>query len=176
MFAEAGVPRNPRSIRRYCERGDLECFTFDTEHGSKYMIDAESAEKYIKQLQQMRDVTRPDTAGAVRHVPVASGHDQPPQSLPSNESAMVEFLKAQVAKKDEHIDALLERDRETNYLIQGLQQMVLRLQAPENVQTSKPNQEPPVVENTQASAETPPHEAVARDGDNAEQDRQGDSV
>ena len=34
------------------------------------------------------------------------------------------FLRAQVDKKDEQISALLERDRESNYLVQGLQRML----------------------------------------------------
>ncbi len=37
------------------------------------------------------------------------------------DDGMVEFLKRQIEVKDRQIDALLERDRETNILIQGLQ-------------------------------------------------------
>ena len=34
------------------------------------------------------------------------------------------FLRQQIATKDEQIAALLERDRETNILVRGLQQML----------------------------------------------------
>src|SRR5579864_9358978 len=38
-----------------------------------------------------------------------------------------EFLRGQLAVKDKTIDALLERDRETNHLIAGLQKMLAPL-------------------------------------------------
>jgi len=37
------------------------------------------------------------------------------------------FLRDQVNKKDQQIEALLERDRETNFLVQGLQRMLAPL-------------------------------------------------
>lgn len=37
------------------------------------------------------------------------------------------FLREQVTKKDQQIEALLERDRETNFLVQGLQRMLAPL-------------------------------------------------
>lgn len=37
------------------------------------------------------------------------------------------FLRDQVTKKDQQIEALLERDRETNFLVQGLQRMLAPL-------------------------------------------------
>lgn len=39
----------------------------------------------------------------------------------------IAFLKQQIHTKDEQISALLDRDRETNFLIQGLQQMLTPL-------------------------------------------------
>ena len=34
LFEAGGVPRNKRSIRKYCKRGDLTtCVVVDTEHG-----------------------------------------------------------------------------------------------------------------------------------------------
>jgi hypothetical protein len=38
-----------------------------------------------------------------------------------------EFLKGQIGVKDKTIEALLERDRETNHLIAGLQKMLTPL-------------------------------------------------
>jgi len=38
-----------------------------------------------------------------------------------------EFLKVQITVKDKTIEALLERDRETNHLIAGLQKMLTPL-------------------------------------------------
>ncbi len=42
----------------------------------------------------------------------------------------ITFLRDQVKKKDEQIDALLERDKETNILIHRLQDTVIALQPP----------------------------------------------
>ena len=38
-----------------------------------------------------------------------------------------EFLRRQVEVKDTQIDALLERDKETNYIVRGLQTMLAPL-------------------------------------------------
>ena len=35
-----------------------------------------------------------------------------------------DFLREQIDRKDKTIEALIERDRETNFLIRGLQQMI----------------------------------------------------
>ena len=57
LFEEAGLPRNKRSIRRYCTEGSMSCFKVDTNHGRQWMVDRVSAEKYIVQLQQAHDLT-----------------------------------------------------------------------------------------------------------------------
>ena len=38
-----------------------------------------------------------------------------------------DFLREQIDRKDRTIDSLLERDRETNFLIRGLQDLIPRL-------------------------------------------------
>jgi hypothetical protein len=38
-----------------------------------------------------------------------------------------DFLREQIDRKDKTIDALLERDRETNFLVRGLQEMLTPL-------------------------------------------------
>ncbi|MGD9784049.1 MAG: hypothetical protein AB7E80_17080 [Hyphomicrobiaceae bacterium] len=40
------------------------------------------------------------------------------------------FLRDQIQTKDRQIDALLERDRETNVLVRGLQEMLTPLLGP----------------------------------------------
>ena len=68
-------------------------------------------------------------------------HDEPRQEAPTSPdlsrpvaTAYVErleneneFLKGQIGVKDKTIEALLERDRETNHLIAGLQKMLTPL-------------------------------------------------
>ena len=38
-----------------------------------------------------------------------------------------DFLREQIDRKDRTIESLLERDRETNFLIRGLQELIPRL-------------------------------------------------
>ena len=63
--------------------------------------------------------------------PSGQSHDQPRPVDPGLSPRYVErleaenaFLRNQVDKKDHQIEALLERDRETNVLVQGLQRML----------------------------------------------------
>ena len=48
-----------------------------------------------------------------------------------------DFLREQIDRKDKTIDALIERDRETNFLVRGLQEMLTPL-------LGGPRREPPV--------------------------------
>ena len=58
IFAEAGVPRSVRTVQRYCKKGHLDCITIDTEISEKYLIDRNSVERRIKELQQLDRVLR----------------------------------------------------------------------------------------------------------------------
>lgn len=166
-FADAGLPRNIRSLQRYCAAGRLDCIKEETVTGLAYFVDPESVEKAIVQLAQMHGIT-----DEVRHTaslsdmshtvapavepsahldtPRASAADRdnaapkvverqtPPEPDVSrfvahleNENTMLRdqivFLRDQVGVKDTQIAALLERDKETNYLIRGLQTMLAPL-------------------------------------------------
>ena len=75
LFTEAGLPRNKRSIRRYCERGDLECKkTENALHQPQYFIDAESVVAYIEQQRTLM-TSSADASGAVLTEPDTAGHD-----------------------------------------------------------------------------------------------------
>jgi len=62
-----------------------------------------------------------------RHV--AADNDRPSLYVSRLEDENV-FLRKQVAVKDDQIGALLERDRETNLLINGLQRLLGRTHPP----------------------------------------------
>jgi hypothetical protein len=51
-----------------------------------------------------------------------------------------DFLREQIDRKDKTIDLLLERDRETNFLMRGLQNLIPRL-APARPETPPPDQQ-----------------------------------
>ncbi len=167
LFTEAGLPRNIRSLQRYCAAGRLDCIKEETATGLTYFVDPESVARAITQLAQWHGIT-----DEVRHS--APDHDMSPKVAPTvepsapadaprpsaaerdndapenidrhsapqpdmsryvaqveSENAMlkehVAFLKDQAQVKDTQIAALLERDKETNYLVKGLQTMLAPL-------------------------------------------------
>ena len=58
MFADAGVPKSPRTISRYCELGHLDCSKADTKTGEKYLITKDSIVRRIEEVRQQLDNTR----------------------------------------------------------------------------------------------------------------------
>ncbi len=160
-YAAAGHPRTIRAIQKYCARGDLECQKAETAFGQRYLITAASIARHIAQIidvSQAPGRVQPRTDASVRSSEVghetavlssASVREQPRTDVPDEryvaqlESDNV-FLKTQLAakdtqlaSKDTQIAAFLERDHETNALIQGLQRMLL-LSAPEAGNVSRP--------------------------------------
>jgi hypothetical protein len=152
-YARAGLPRTPRSIQRYCAKGHLQCRLIETEFGEKYLIAPTSVDKHIAYIEEVRlTATSPDLSRhaatsrdvsrlvATTVVPEES-QDEPQQEAPTGAdksrpvaTAYVErleseneFLRGQIGVKDNTIAALLERDRETNHLIAGLQKMLTPL-------------------------------------------------
>jgi len=152
-YGRAGLPRTPRSIQRYCAKGHLECRLIETPFGEKYLVSPESIDKHIAYIEEVRQAaTSPDLS---RHAatsrdtsrqvaPAISAEkpdDEPRQEAPTSDDksrpvataylerleSENEFLRGQVVAKDRTIEALLERDRETNHLIGGLQKMLTPL-------------------------------------------------
>ncbi len=149
-YGRAGLPRTPRSIQRYCAKGHLQCRLIDTAFGEKYLISPESIDKHIAYIEEVRlAATSPDlprhaatsrdeprpgaTTEESREKPRQEGPTSSDQSRPVATQYVArlegenEFLKGQIGVKDKTIEALLERDRETNHLIAGLQQMLTPL-------------------------------------------------
>jgi hypothetical protein len=152
-YARAGLPRTPRSIQRYCAKGHLQCRLIETEFGEKYLIAPGSVDKHIAYIEEVRlAATSPDLS---RHattsrdqsrqvttavVPEGSSDEPRDEALTGTDKSRPvattyveqlesenEFLRGQIGVKDNTIAALLERDRETNHLIAGLQKMLTPL-------------------------------------------------
>ena len=145
-YARAGLPRTPRSVQRYCAKGHLDCRRIETQFGEKYLISPSSVDKHIAYIEEVRPVAT--SRDVPRQVATAfappESHDEERQGAATSpdQSRQVatgdaryvarlendnEFLRGQLAVKDKTIDALLERDRETNHLIAGLQKMLAPL-------------------------------------------------
>jgi hypothetical protein len=146
-YEHAGHPRTDRSIQRYCAKGHLDCRRMETPFGEKYLITPASVAKHIAYIEEVRPTTtgRDVPRQVATDVAREQGHDTPRQeaSTSPDESRRAatdaryiervegdnEFLRGQIAVKDTQIAALLERDHETNSLINGLQRMLAPLLA-----------------------------------------------
>ena len=149
MYERAGLPRTLRTIQRYCAKNHLDSHRIDTAYGEKYLITPASILKHIAYIEEVRQATasrdEPRPAATTSHQearapeevrPAPTGRDEPRQAAANDEmvSRYVvrlegenEFLRGQIAVKDEQIKEQTERARETNILIGGLQKMLTPL-------------------------------------------------
>ncbi len=167
LFDEAGLPRNVRTLQRYCAAGRLDCIKEETATGLAHFVDPLSVDRAIKQLAQLHGLTdemrHSATSEEMPHTvahdsepsptvdaprPSAADRDKDAEIIPERQSApepdtsglvavlerentslreQGEFLRHQIEVKDTQIAALLERDKETNYLVRGLQTMLAPL-------------------------------------------------
>ncbi len=148
LYEAAGHARTMRAIQKYCFRGDLTAIREQTTYGERYRITPELVARHIEQIEQLsqahgREQSRPDAA--VRSPEIveqpaesdeASVREQPRLDAPDvryvgqleSENA---FLRDQINRKDHQlgqrdnqIEAMIERDRETNILIEQLQRRI----------------------------------------------------
>jgi hypothetical protein len=137
-----------------------------TTTGDKYLVTPQSVARHIAQLDELRalasvashrDMSRPVATGGG-----ASGNAQVDSESATAATADTDvsryvvrlereveqarderdFLREQIDRKDKTIDALIERDRETNFLVRGLQEMLTPL-------LGSARREPPIHENQQ---------------------------
>ncbi|MGO9005533.1 MAG: hypothetical protein ACLQIQ_21610 [Beijerinckiaceae bacterium] len=165
-YEHAGHPRTTRTIQRYCAKGHLECLRQETPFGEKYMITPMSVARHIAQIAELasttsRDMSRQAAASVARPDSQEIEKSDAPTGLDQSRHVAADdrymsqletensFLKTQVAVKDTQIAALLERDHETNALINGLQRMLAPL-------LGSPDRHPPttVIHSDQSEGET----------------------
>jgi len=94
LFSQAGVPRSPRSIDRYCKAGHLVCMKIETERNEKYLITPESVAERIKELQQVipssHVETQRDMSGHVTTSPDMSRHNATVDDITNEEKSKLE--------------------------------------------------------------------------------------
>ncbi len=152
IFAEAGVPRSVRTVQRYCKKGHLYCITIDTEISEKYLIDRNSVERRIKELQQLDRVLR-STGDATsreetRHDAAGHGTSRQDESedttgkiaeleqenlqLTIDRAAKEQVINQLVIERKEHVAQMTEQGRQIGVLETRLKQIEApRDQAPE---------------------------------------------
>jgi hypothetical protein len=131
LYAQLGHPRNPRSVRRFCQHGKLLCVETQTDNFTKaYLIDPASVERHVREIEETYSRSRPAETGQDRLSP-ANVRPSISASTAKTDDRYVELLEkvneaqaAEIKIKNEQITALLERDRETNVLVAGLQKML----------------------------------------------------
>jgi hypothetical protein len=148
-YAFAGHPRTIRAIQRYCAKGDIDCRRMETQFGVKYMISPDSIAKHIAYIEEVRPVaTVRDKSRQVatepaepmsneiasqtatsddRSRPFAASHVEQLEKRLGEKDSEIQFLRSEVAVKNDQIKDLTERARETNHLIAGLQKMLTPL-------------------------------------------------
>jgi hypothetical protein len=147
LYADAGIPRTPRSIQRYCAKQHLSSRRIETEFGEKYLITRASVEKHIAYIKEVTPTTSRDVPRLVATDVAAENKDHTQRqeaATPSDVPRLVatspdlsryvarlegdiDFLRRQMDVKDNQIKEMTERARETNVLIAGLQKMLTPL-------------------------------------------------
>jgi hypothetical protein len=131
LYAKLGHPRNPRSVRRFCQQKTLLCVETQTDNFTKaYLIDPTSVTRHIQEIEETYSRSRPAVSGQDRPSPVDDRSDTAvaPTQTSDRYVELLEKVNAaqadEIKIKNEQIAALLERDRETNFLVRGLQTML----------------------------------------------------
>lgn len=148
LYEAAGFGRTMRAIQKYCARGDLDCMREQTTYGERFRITPVSVARHIEQIEQLSQANRRDQSRTDANVrteiierePVendaASVREQPrPDAADNRYVAQLESENAllrsqldrkdrQIEQRDNQIEAMIERDRETNILIESLQRRI----------------------------------------------------
>jgi hypothetical protein len=154
-YEAAGHARTSRAIQKYCARGDLDCLKEETTYGRRYRVTPASVVRHLEQIEQTsqtkeRGHPRPDANVRVLEYETGteqkddpSVREQPRPAATDTRYVMqleseITFLRDQIGRKDHQIEqrdiqveAMIERDRETNILIEQLQRRIPMLAQPE---------------------------------------------
>ncbi len=154
LLKERGISRTIRTIQKMCKRGDLNARLVPTENGVRYIISDLSIDEFVERhneklpsggfepkainddvvVEQNSNPTNVGNEPIEVNAPTSQTEQNPAPhlkeiiELKDQHIAMlqsqVETANTQIAVKDEQIGAMLERDHETNVLIQNLQNLV----------------------------------------------------
>ena len=130
FFFNAGVPRSPRTIDRYCKSGHLVCTKIDTERNEKYLITQDSVTARITELQQVvpsgHVQTQRDMSGHVESEPDMSRHDETHDEITEEQKKK---LEARIKELElENLDLKIT-NRGKDYFVEELKQERERFEA-----------------------------------------------
>src|SRR5665213_1428820 len=141
LYAKLGHPRNPRSVRRFCQQKTLNFIETDTLFFTKaYLIDPQSVERHVQEIAEIRGTEEPVMTGLGRPEPaddqpaIATNSKSIQADISADNSKYVQFLERayeaqakEIEIKNRQIDAMLDRDKETNVLMRGFQTVMAPL-------------------------------------------------
>ena len=151
IFSQANIPRNKRSIRRYCDRGDLDCKKSENaNHIPQYFIDPNSIDTYIEQQKQLLmasgqfsenftetqkatepsftmnssidRLTGPTAQNNKTIVTLLEDQNADLKQQVNRDAEQLQRKDEQIAKLNQTMDSLVERNKETNILLAQLHQ------------------------------------------------------
>jgi hypothetical protein len=152
-YEAAGFPRTIRTLQRYCAKGHLDSIRQETPFGDQFLITPASVARHLAQIAEFAaavghdeprlaatdvvaitkeprdteigsDKARPAAAGPDQTSPVAPAYVEQLEKRLSEKDGEIQFLRSEVAVKNDQIKDLTERARETNHLIAGLQRIL----------------------------------------------------
>ena len=117
-YTDAGLPRTPRSIQRYCALGHLECRRVDTAFGQKWVVTPELVDRHIAYIKEVtpttgRDLTRPVATGRDEDRPVTppethneTSSDMPRQATTGGDNARQVATSGDKPEQDRYVRQL----------------------------------------------------------------------
>jgi hypothetical protein len=119
-FKNAGIPRSPRTIIRYCSLKHLNCIKVDTERNEKYLVSPPSVSARIEELQQVMAAShvapRPDITRRVESYPDTSGNDSTRPDMSRNDDQA-----KQLAQLESRVGELGRENEELKYINRDLE-------------------------------------------------------
>jgi hypothetical protein len=106
LFQNAGIPRSPRTVIRYCSNKHLDCIKVDTERNEKYLVSPASVQARIEELQQVL---------ATSHVPQSSDStrlNETQRDVSGNNQTRPQTINDDYTKQLESRVGELERENE----------------------------------------------------------------
>jgi hypothetical protein len=137
-YASAGLPRDRRTIQRYCAKGSLDCHRIEIPYGEKYLITPASVATHIAYIKEVRqamagrdeprqvaqeisaqkdDDTASTSRGEPRPVATADDHETAPQH--ERQTATSPDQPRQAAAPDEMVSRYVARLEGENEFLRG---------------------------------------------------------
>jgi hypothetical protein len=117
-FKNAGIPRSPRTVIRYCSLKHLDCIKVDTERNEKYLVSPSSVSARIEELQQVMAASHvapsPDITRHYATYPDMSGNDttRPDMSRNDDRAKQLAHLESRVGDLERENEELKYKNRD----------------------------------------------------------------